>query len=211
MCQRKGIERKKKRTEKEKDWMRKSKPQNGRRMDVKRELLQVVLFQINIFSHPNTTTYFFFRLSWNSKHKFCRFWISEQFVKIFVYLTKSVVIFWINWWQNMLIWQRKTCKIMNLFLQFGINSIQNGYCGKLNLLNSIWVLCRPDQPHMSLPKTQNALKSWHVISNDRTEGLVASWHVFADVSIVPLQAKYKGSEDYWHLLSSATIRLHLSS
>ena len=40
--------------------MRKSKPQNGRRMDVKRELLQVVLFQINIFFHPNTTTYFFF-------------------------------------------------------------------------------------------------------------------------------------------------------
>ena len=38
-----------------------------------------------------------------------------------------------------------------------------------------------------------------------------SSHVFADVSIVPLQAKYKGSEDYWHLLSSATIRLHLSS
>ena len=39
--------------------MRKSKPQNGRRMDVKRELLQVVLCQINIFFHPNTTTSFF--------------------------------------------------------------------------------------------------------------------------------------------------------
>ena len=147
------------------------------------------------------------KLFWNSKLvKHAKL----VFRTICVNLRRLVVVFWINWWQNMLIWQRKTCKIMNLFLQFGINSIQNGYCGKLNLLNSIWVLCRPDQPHMSLPKTQNALKSWHVISNDRTEGLVAS-HVFADVSIVPLQAKYKGSEDYWHLLSSATIRLHLSS
>ena len=32
--------------------MRKSKPQNGRRMDVKRELLQVVLCQINIIFSP---------------------------------------------------------------------------------------------------------------------------------------------------------------
>ena len=31
------------------------------------------------------------------------FWIYEQFVLI------SVVIFWVNWWQNMLIWQRTTC------------------------------------------------------------------------------------------------------
>ena len=26
-------------------------------------------------------------------------------------LTKSVVVFWVNWWQNVLIWQRTTCAI----------------------------------------------------------------------------------------------------
>ena len=32
-----------------------------------------------------------------------------NFRTICVNMTKSVVIFWINWWQNMLIWQKITC------------------------------------------------------------------------------------------------------
>ena len=79
--------------------------------------VQVVLCQINIFCHQNTTAYFcqifeyLHKLFWNSKHKFCKFWILEQFVQIFVNLTKSVVIFWVSWWKNMLIWQRITCTV----------------------------------------------------------------------------------------------------
>ena len=77
--------------------------------------MQVTFCQINIFCHQltqNMTTDFvrFFddlhKLFRNSKFAKLLFF---NFGTVFVNLTKSVVIFWGNWWQNMLIWQKTSC------------------------------------------------------------------------------------------------------
>ena len=80
-------------------------------------LIQVVLYQITLFRyqliHSMTTDY---RLIYEDLQKMFRigdpFWISEEFVCKFSLLWwKSVVIFWVNLQQNMLVWQRPTCII----------------------------------------------------------------------------------------------------
>ena len=80
-------------------------------------LIQVVLYQITLFRyqfiHNLTTDY---RLIYEDLQKLFRigdpFWISEEFVCKFSLLWwKSVVIFWVNLQQNMLVWQRPTCII----------------------------------------------------------------------------------------------------
>ena len=111
-------------------------------------MLQVNLFKINIFWHQfiqNMTTDFvwimriFINCSKIQNLQNMCFWISEKFMKILINQTKSVVIFWINWCQNMLIWQRITCSMkpssakyvgimyLGMHLQFAqfINSYQH--------------------------------------------------------------------------------------
>ena len=64
-------------------------------------LLQVVLCQINIFCDR-----LFTQIVLEFKTQYLQ---GLNFRTIPVNLTKSVFIFWIDWWQNMLIWQRITC------------------------------------------------------------------------------------------------------
>ena len=40
------------------------------------------------------------------------------FRAIFVNLTKSVLVFWVNWKQSMLIWQKTTCAMFNINFVF---------------------------------------------------------------------------------------------
>ena len=74
--------------------------------------LQVVLCQINIICHQltqNTTTDFvrFTQIVLKFKTHVLQV---LNFIRTIckVNLTKLVVIFWVNWWQDMLIWQRIT-------------------------------------------------------------------------------------------------------
>ena len=75
--------------------------------------------------HSITYRLFFVRSTYfapiNPKYNdwFCQ--IYKDLNKLFVNLTKSVLVFWVNWWQNMLIWQRITC---NWKIQSNFTNIQ---------------------------------------------------------------------------------------
>ena len=80
MCQRKGIERKK-----EKNWKREGLNEEIETSEWKKNGCEkgvttgCSLSDQHIFSSKHSDL-FFVRLSSNSKHKFCKFWISEQLV-----------------------------------------------------------------------------------------------------------------------------------
>ena len=69
-------------------------------------------FQINIFCQQltqNTTTDFVSFTQNVLKFKTCKTCVYNFRTNDFVNLTKSVIVFWVNCWQNMLISQRLTC------------------------------------------------------------------------------------------------------
>ena len=84
-------------------------------------MIQVVLCQINIFCHQ-----------FNPKHNdlfviFTKIYINCS--KIQNNLTQSIVIFWVIWWQNMLIWQKITCtKVPDSNKQRCWSSVGQNYC-----------------------------------------------------------------------------------
>ena len=122
------------------------------------ELIQVILCWINIFCHQsiqNILTDF------------------DRFTKIYTNCSKnskSNVVFWVNWWQNILIWQRTTpCTGVNNEKDNEKNVI------KQKLKNSPWpmiladVVCNSRSLERSPPTedslTKLALSGWLAVSS----------------------------------------------
>ena len=82
------------------------------------QLKYFLLYQL--IQHTTTYTARFMKIYTNCMEvqntRFASFEFDNNFCKSLKNSTKSVVIFWVNWWQNILIWQKITCNHNHYFL-----------------------------------------------------------------------------------------------